>query len=95
MVHMEQKLDQCIFIKLLHRDYSGGGWASYIVGGGMAKLGGLTPLRKYEHVSVQLMLKITNLFHFFNRQCHSSRRSCIESCSCMKVVTKDLCFQVE
>ena len=49
MVHMEQKLDQCIFIKLSHRDYSGGGWASYIVGGdGKAggvheKLGGLTP----------------------------------------------------
>ena len=48
MVHMEQKLDQCIFIKLSHRDYSGGGWASYIVGGdGKAggvheKLGGLT-----------------------------------------------------
>ena len=101
IVHTKQKLDQYIFIKLSHREYSGGGWASYIVGGdGKAggvdeKLGGLTPLRKYEHVSVQLMLKITNLFHFFNRQCHSSRRSCIESCSCMKVVTKDLCFQVE
>ena len=40
MVHMEQKLDQCIFIKLSHRNYSGGGWASYIVGG-IAKLGGV------------------------------------------------------
>ena len=53
MVHMEQKLDQCIFIKLSHRDYSGGGWASYIVGGD-GKAGGFMkswrgwhPLRKY------------------------------------------------
>ena len=33
MVHMGQKLDQCILIKLLHCDYSGGAWASSIVGG--------------------------------------------------------------
>ena len=46
MVHMEQKLDQCIFTKWLHRDYSGGGWTSIVMGDGKAgggvdeKLGG-------------------------------------------------------
>ena len=52
---MEQKLDQCIFMKLSHLDYSGGGWASYIVGGdGKAggvdeKLGVDTPLESMEY----------------------------------------------
>ena len=40
MVHMEHTLDQYIFIKWSHSDYSGEGWTSYIVGG-IAKLGGL------------------------------------------------------
>ena len=53
MIYMEQELDQCVFIKLSHRDYSDGGWASYIVGGDgkagalMKSCGGEHPLRKY------------------------------------------------
>ena len=40
MVDMEQKLDQCIFMKLSHRDYSGGILASWIAEGNVKAEGG-------------------------------------------------------
>ena len=65
MVHMEQKLDQCIFIKLLHRDYSGGGWASSMLGvwqsWELKKCRGFTPPQKLWEGGIKL-------FHLSIRQ---------------------------
>ena len=65
MVHKEQKLDQFIFIKLSHRDFSGGGWASQIVGG-MAMLGCLIEIWGDNPLETMLPLLGYHNFHLIS-----------------------------